>query len=185
MPPPTLTPRHASLPKPTTPGFDEQALAKARSQAEKYKPKTPSGLRMSSHYPAPSAPPISVATAPKTVSAVSAAPTVPGTTPSTPKPPVRMPAVNKPSHGAVSAASTLDDAFGSDRFARDAKWLYDNCPSGDLRELSFPEKKPLQESLGVDRAAVEIVARSWEKARVSDAYDIFNRGLQEFSATLV
>ncbi|KAG5301635.1 hypothetical protein I7I48_01711 [Histoplasma ohiense] len=49
-PPPRPTPAHASLPsQPTTPvGAD--AVAKLRSQAEKYKPKLPSGLRASRRY---------------------------------------------------------------------------------------------------------------------------------------
>ena len=49
LPPPRPTPGHASLPTaaPTTP-IDNVALARARSQAEKYKPKLPSGLRRSS-----------------------------------------------------------------------------------------------------------------------------------------
>ncbi|KAL4878646.1 hypothetical protein BJY04DRAFT_195313, partial [Aspergillus karnatakaensis] len=39
---------------PSTPAkFDEEALARARSQAEKYKPKTPSGLRTASRYSSP------------------------------------------------------------------------------------------------------------------------------------
>ncbi|KAL2366519.1 hypothetical protein RJZ56_000564 [Blastomyces dermatitidis] len=49
-PPPRPTPAHASLPtQPITPvGAD--AVAKLRSQAEKYKPKLPSGLRASRRY---------------------------------------------------------------------------------------------------------------------------------------
>ncbi|EDN09643.1 hypothetical protein I7I51_05030 [Histoplasma capsulatum] len=49
-PPPRPTPAYASLPsQPTTPvGAD--AVAKLRSQAEKYKPKLPSGLRASRRY---------------------------------------------------------------------------------------------------------------------------------------
>ncbi|PGH34705.1 hypothetical protein GX50_02493 [[Emmonsia] crescens] len=49
-PPPRPTPAHASLPpQPTTP-VDADAVAKLRSQAEKYKPKLPSGLRASRRY---------------------------------------------------------------------------------------------------------------------------------------
>ncbi|OAX81438.1 hypothetical protein ACJ72_04220 [Emergomyces africanus] len=49
-PPPRPTPAHASLPsQPTTP-IDADAVAKLRSQAEKYKPKLPSGLRASRRY---------------------------------------------------------------------------------------------------------------------------------------
>jgi hypothetical protein len=38
---------------PTPAKIDEEALARARSQAEKYKPKTPSGLRTASRYSSP------------------------------------------------------------------------------------------------------------------------------------
>ncbi|KAJ0423697.1 hypothetical protein BJY00DRAFT_278135 [Aspergillus carlsbadensis] len=50
------TPRTASRavqPLPTPAKIDEEALARARSQAEKYKPKTPSGLRTASRYSSP------------------------------------------------------------------------------------------------------------------------------------
>ncbi|KAJ9294437.1 hypothetical protein DTO271G3_7012 [Paecilomyces variotii] len=52
-PPPRPTPAHAALPSTTEPAVDNNALAKARSQAEKYKPKTPSGLRTASRYASP------------------------------------------------------------------------------------------------------------------------------------
>lgn len=50
QPPPTPTPGHASLPAGLASNIqnDSDALARARSQAEKYKPKTPSGLRAAS-----------------------------------------------------------------------------------------------------------------------------------------
>ncbi|PGH12007.1 hypothetical protein AJ79_04516 [Helicocarpus griseus UAMH5409] len=49
-PPPRPTPAHASLPpQPTTPA-EPDAIAKLRSQAEKYKPRLPSGLRASRRY---------------------------------------------------------------------------------------------------------------------------------------
>ncbi|KAL2852658.1 hypothetical protein BJX68DRAFT_265540 [Aspergillus pseudodeflectus] len=50
------TPRttlRAVQPVPTPAKIDEEALARARSQAEKYKPKTPSGLRTASRYSSP------------------------------------------------------------------------------------------------------------------------------------
>ena len=48
-PPPRPTPGHASLPtSPPTITIDNVALARARSHAEKYKPRQPSGLRRSS-----------------------------------------------------------------------------------------------------------------------------------------
>lgn len=52
-PPPRPTPAHAALPSTTEPAVDNHALAKVRSQAEKYKPKTPSGLRTASRYASP------------------------------------------------------------------------------------------------------------------------------------
>lgn len=59
-PPPAPTPAHASLPSggaPNTPTAnlnDGEALARARLAAEKYKPKTPSGLRAASRLASPS-----------------------------------------------------------------------------------------------------------------------------------
>ncbi|KAL2855311.1 hypothetical protein BJY01DRAFT_10292 [Aspergillus pseudoustus] len=62
MQPITSESAQPSTPRPTiragqttsTPGkIDEEALARARSQAEKYKPKTPSGLRTASRYSSP------------------------------------------------------------------------------------------------------------------------------------
>lgn len=59
QPPPTPTPAHAALPNtPATSNSNgAEALAKARSQAEKYKPKTPSGLRAASRLSSSPVPP--------------------------------------------------------------------------------------------------------------------------------
>jgi hypothetical protein len=51
-PPHCTTPSHPSLP-PTSSADDLGAVAKVRSQVEKYKPKTPSGLRASSRFCSP------------------------------------------------------------------------------------------------------------------------------------
>ncbi|RHZ51720.1 hypothetical protein CDV55_102274 [Aspergillus turcosus] len=51
-PAPRPTPRQA-LPPSTPARVDQEALARVRSQAEKYKPKTPSGLRTASRYSSP------------------------------------------------------------------------------------------------------------------------------------
>ncbi|RHZ49444.1 uncharacterized protein CDV56_102617 [Aspergillus thermomutatus] len=51
-PAPRPTPRQA-LPPSTPAKVDQEALARVRSQAEKYKPKTPSGLRTASRYSSP------------------------------------------------------------------------------------------------------------------------------------
>ncbi len=57
QPPPRPTLAHASLPGPNpasnVPAANPAALARARSQAEKYKPKQPSGLRASSRLSTP------------------------------------------------------------------------------------------------------------------------------------
>ncbi|OJJ44337.1 hypothetical protein ASPZODRAFT_18539 [Penicilliopsis zonata CBS 506.65] len=110
-PPPRPTPRHAALPPSTPAKVDETALAKVRSQAEKYKPKTPSGLRTASRYSSP---------------LVAPSPASPGT---------------------IVAEQPNLDFGGDDEFARDAQWLYLNCPSGDFDKLQWPSKESLTSGL--------------------------------------
>ncbi|KAL6239967.1 hypothetical protein BDW75DRAFT_235801 [Aspergillus navahoensis] len=136
---------------PSTPAtkIDEEALARARSQAEKYKPKTPSGLRTASRYSSP-------------LTAVT-----PDLTP------VAAPPVEKPT-----------EKFGDDEFAKDAQWLYSICPSGDLSQLVWPEKKPFGEGLNISAEALRIANEIWDPAEVDEAYAIFEREFAEFKKTL-
>ena len=185
--------RNSSFPKPTPAipsGVDEQALAKARSQAEKYKPKNPSGLRMSSHYSSPLTPstppsPSTVAPSPaKATSGVRPSPATPAVASPLAKPPTNAPTLDKPSNAGVSTPKT-DDVFGRDHFAEDAKWLYDQCPSGDIREVKWPEKAILEEDLDVVPTAIEFVREHWKEANVNEAYEVFNKELEEFTRNLV
>ncbi|KAL4998306.1 hypothetical protein BDV10DRAFT_185347 [Aspergillus recurvatus] len=136
---------------PSTPStkIDEEALARARSQAEKYKPKTPSGLRTASRYSSP-------------LTAVT-----PDLTPA-PAPPVEK----------------ATEKFGDDEFAKDAQWLYGICPSGDLSQLVWPEKKPFGEGLNVSAEALRVANEIWDPAEVDEAYAIFQREFAEFKKTL-
>ncbi|RAH72872.1 uncharacterized protein BO66DRAFT_249261 [Aspergillus aculeatinus CBS 121060] len=152
------TPQQALVP-PTTPAkVEDDALARVRSQAEKYKPKTPSGLRTASRYSSP----LTLATTPDPVS-------VPIATPSTVPAPVASP----------ERASSPED-FGDDQFARDAQWLYENCPTGDLSELAWPEAESY-EDMGFSAEAVRIANEMWDPSVVDHAYDnIWTPGLEAF-----
>ncbi|PYI21265.1 hypothetical protein BO99DRAFT_430928 [Aspergillus violaceofuscus CBS 115571] len=153
-----VTPQQALVP-PTTPAkVEDDALARVRSQAEKYKPKTPSGLRTASRYSSP----LTLATTPDTVSA-------PIATPSTVPVPVASP----------ERASSVE-GFGDDQFARDAQWLYENCPNGDLSELVWPEAESY-EDMGFSAEAVRIANELWDPSVVDHAYDnIWTPGLEAF-----
>ncbi|KAL4980760.1 hypothetical protein BDW66DRAFT_124732 [Aspergillus desertorum] len=142
---------------PSTPAtkIDEEALARARSQAEKYKPKTPSGLRTASRYSSPL-----TAVTPDLTPAAAAAPS--------PAPP----------------AEKATEKFGDDEFAKDAQWLYDICPSGDLSQLVWPEKKPFGEGLNISPEALRIASGIWDPAEVDEAYAIFQSEFAEFKETL-
>ena len=107
----------------------EQALARVRSRAEQYKPKTPSGLR-ASHYPA--------ATAPTPVETASA-------------------------------------SFGNDQSGRDAQWLSDICPSGDVRKIPWPE----EDGLEVDQQVAEIVHESYQRTNLAEVYEVGRRSFDE------
>ncbi|KAF7169335.1 hypothetical protein CNMCM5623_002109 [Aspergillus felis] len=133
------TPRQA-LPPSTPARVDQEALARVRSQAEKYKPKTPSGLRTASRYSSP----------------LTASPIV------NQQPPV--------------------ETFGDDdQFARDAQWLYEQCSSGDLQQLKWPEPNTLQKSLGVDDEIVRIVASVWDASAVDEVHRAFHQSVEEFA----
>ncbi|KAL4921946.1 hypothetical protein BDW62DRAFT_173713 [Aspergillus aurantiobrunneus] len=131
------------------------SLDKLRSKAEKYKPKTPSGLRTASRYSSP-------LTAP-----------TPDMTPDvTPTPP------------AEKMTEKVAEKFGDDQFAKDAQWLYEKCPSGDLRKLDWPETRPFGENLNVSANALRILNEIWDPAEIEDAYDVFQREYAEFKKTL-
>lgn len=142
-PPPRPTPRHATLPSLKPAKVDEQALAKARSQAEKYKPKTPSGLRTASRYSSP----LTVA-----------------------------------SPESVLNDENLAQEFGNDQFAQDAQWLYANCPSGNLEELTWPAPELLASNLGI-QLSVALLEPS--ERQMDEIYDNFRHGVEEFEKTLV
>ena len=168
-------PRQAPPAPPSTPTakVDNDALAKVRSQAEKYKPKTPSGLRTASRY---SSSPM-----------VSSPDIVPPTSIESEKPvteELRADKNNALEKSPVSATQTAEK-FGDDQFARDAEWLYENCPSGDLSKLSWPQKRSLVEGLGIDPAAEKILDEVWDESELEIGYSSFRRGMEEFAAALV
>ncbi|RDW86883.1 uncharacterized protein DSM5745_03525 [Aspergillus mulundensis] len=153
-PAPPSAARPAQPPSTPTTKFDEEALARARSQAEKYKPKTPSGLRTASRYSSP-------------LTAIT-----PDLTPaSTPAP-------------ALPAGKPTEE-FGDDQFAKDAQWLYDICPTGDLSKLVWPEKKPFGEDFDISDEARRIANEIWDSTEVDVAMPIFEREFAEFKKTLV
>ncbi|KAL3482280.1 hypothetical protein BJX99DRAFT_217694 [Aspergillus californicus] len=132
---------------PSTPAKpDDEALARVRSLAEKYKPKTPSGLRTTSRYSSPINP-------------------TPDVTPA--------PSVEK-----------ITKRFGDDQFGEDAQWLFENCPSGDLSQLSWPKPQNRAESLSISSEAVRILDEIWDPADVDLAHQIFVRDFEEFKKTL-
>ena len=151
--------RHTSRAHLSTPGkVDEEALARVRSQAEKYKPKTPSGLRTASRYASPlTATPDTVA--PNQTTKKSDLTPQPGK-------------ADKPEN------------FGDDEFARDAEWLYQNCPSGDLSQLKWPAKQSYEESLGVSSTSMKLLATIWDDSEIEPAYLAFRQSFEEFKKTL-
>ncbi|KAL4907956.1 hypothetical protein BDW74DRAFT_175741 [Aspergillus multicolor] len=153
-PAPRFAARPAQPPSTPTTKIDEEALARARSQAEKYKPKTPSGLRTTSRYSSP-------------LTAIT-----PDLTPA-PTPAPALPA-EKPT-----------EKFGDDQFAKDAQWLYDICPTGDLSKLVWPEKKPFGEDLDINNEARRIANDVWDSTEIDVAMPIFQREFAEFKKTLV
>ncbi|KAF7586573.1 hypothetical protein BBP40_008647 [Aspergillus hancockii] len=138
---------------------DGDALARVRSQAEKYKPKTPSGLRTASRYSSP------MTATPETISS---------------KPPTSV----KSDEPAQSKQAEESAAFGDDEFARDAEWLYQNCPSGDLSQLKWPARQSYEESVGVSSRIIELLASIWDDSEVDTAYVAFRRSFEEYKMTL-
>lgn len=81
------------------------------------------------------------------------------------------------------ARSPMDATFGQDRFAHEAEWLYENCPTGDFGDLKWPENTGLAETLGISIPDGGLPSVE-SKGEFENAYEIFCRGLDEFSATL-
>jgi hypothetical protein len=151
--------RQISKAPPSTPGkVDEEALARVRSQAEKYKPKTPSGLRTASRYSSP------MTATPDTVNN--------NLTPA------------KSGEPAQSEKAEEPEAFGGDEFACDAEWLYQNCPSGDLNQLTWPVTQSYEESVGVSSRTVQLLASIWDDSEVDAAYVPFRHSFEEFKKIL-
>ncbi|PLB38451.1 uncharacterized protein BDW47DRAFT_22915 [Aspergillus candidus] len=140
---PRPTPAAPSTPAgPSTPAkVDEEALARVRSRAEKYKPKTPSGLRTTSRYSSP----------------LTATP-----------------------DALANREEVVADAFGDDDFARDAKWLLEKCPSGDLRNLVWPQTQSLVDSIGTQPESLDVLSSIWDDAELDRAYLVFNASLKAF-----
>ncbi|PYH40254.1 uncharacterized protein BP01DRAFT_361438 [Aspergillus saccharolyticus JOP 1030-1] len=157
-----LEEKQAIVPPSTPAKVEDEALARVRLQAEKYKPKTPSGLRTASRYSTPS----TIAATPDAISALVPAPaSVPAFAP--------VPALD------FEGASDAED-FGDDQFARDAQWLYENCPTGDLSELVWPDAENY-EAMGFSTEAVRIANELWDPSVVDHAYDnIWTPGLEAF-----
>ncbi|KAB8259151.1 hypothetical protein BDV32DRAFT_124614 [Aspergillus pseudonomiae] len=151
--------RHTSRAHLSTPGkVDEEALARVRSQAEKYKPKTPSGLRTASRYASP------LTATPDTVASDHT--------------------TKKSDLIAKSGKVDEPENFGDDEFARDAEWLYQNCPSGDLSQLKWPAKQSYEESLGVSSTSMKLLATIWDDSEIEPAYLAFRQSFEEFKKTL-
>ncbi|GMF69182.1 unnamed protein product [Aspergillus oryzae] len=151
--------RHTSRAQPSTPGkVDEEALARVRSQAEKYKPKTPSGLRTTSRYASP----------------LTATPDIVASKQTTKKSDL------SPQPGKADEPGN----FGDDEFARDAEWLYQNCPSGDLSQLKWPARQSYEESLGVSSTSMKLLATIWDDSEIEPAYLAFRQSFEEFKKTL-
>lgn len=223
------TPATPSLPTPSA--FDSEALAKARSQAEKYKPKTPSGLRTSSRYsssplpspsePTPTAKPTPAKPATPEVATPEPAPTQPAATeptpsilttpaqPATPGPVTAEPATAKqvthteptssanpvtsrkpttpgqPTTLSAEEVRELKELFEEDdEFARDAYELYRNCPSGDLRKLSWPESGPQADAFGAPPEAVKLVNQMMTPEELDVGYGAFCEGFDEFKKSV-
>lgn len=169
---PRPTPPKAVQAPPNTPAtkIDSEALAKVRSQAEKYKPKTPSGLRTASRY----------SSSPMVLS--------PDVSPTKPESHKVQPPHATEEHVPEKPAAPEKQApekFGDDKFARDAEWLYENCPSGDLSKLTWPAKRSLVDNLGIDPAAEELVNAARDDMDLDTGYRAFQHGMEEFALTLV
>ncbi|PYI02243.1 hypothetical protein BO78DRAFT_225221 [Aspergillus sclerotiicarbonarius CBS 121057] len=149
---------------PSTPAkIDEEALARARSQAEKYKPKTPSGLRTTSRYSSP------LTATPDTVSASA---------------PVATPTIASAVEPASEPEQQPSEDFGDDEFAREAQWLYENCPSGDLGDLVWPQPVTYEEQ-GFSPEAINLVNEIWDPATIDYAFaNIWTPGLEAFKRDL-
>ena len=166
---PRPAPHAAPFAPPSTPKVDAEALAKVRSQAEKYKPKTPSGLRTASRY---STSPMVQSPHVESLKKPEPKDVIPEERPekeNVPEKPIEKPA----------------EKFGDDQFARDAEWLYERCPSGDFSKFAWPEKRSLVDSLEINPEAVKILDNVWDPSDIEVGHSAFCRGMEEFAATLV
>lgn len=162
---PRPAPHSTPFAAPSTPKVDAEALAKVRSQAEKYKPKTPSGLRTASRY--------------------STSPMVQSPHVEPLMKPESKDVIPEERHEKENVPEKSVEKFGDDRFARDAEWLYERCPSGDFSKFTWPEKRNLVDSLEINPEAVKILDNVWDPSDIEVGHSAFCRGMEEFAASLV
>lgn len=133
---PRPAPRHAphAQPPKTPTKEDDEPLAKARSQAEKFKPKTPSGLRTASRYSSP---------------------------------------LTRLSDIFLNQQPKPD--FGDDEFGRDALWLYEQCPKGNLEKLAWPNKKSVVVAAEVEPVPRQLLTRTWNNLEADDNQTVLSQ----------
>ncbi|RMJ20882.1 hypothetical protein PHISP_08248 [Aspergillus sp. HF37] len=118
---------------------EDEVVAKARSQVEKFKPKTPSTLRTACHNSSP------LTMSPELFSHL---------------------------------RRGLD--FGEDQAGRDAQWLFELCPSGNIEELKWPPKQKVTDSLDVDPKPRQLLVKSWNNLEMDDNHSLFSEMVEEF-----
>lgn len=67
-----------------------------------------------------------------------------------------------------------------DDFSRDAAWMYQQAPSGDLGQLQFPSEDRYADTVGADTVVQRLVGEVWNEQRARAGFDHFCRDFERF-----
>ena len=84
----------------------------------------------------------------------------------------------------TDASAPAAEKFGDDQFARDAEWLYENCPSGDFNEFSWPNRRELIEALTVEPASGKMSNDGWGANELETGPPLFNGDMADFATAI-
>ena len=62
----------------------------------------------------------------------------------------------------------LKPDFGDDEFGRDAEWLYEQCPTGDIETLMWPFKENATATMDVDPMPRQLLTRTWNNLEADE-----------------
>lgn len=68
--------------------------------------------------------------------------------------------------------------FGDDEFGRDAQWLYEQCPTGNLDTLTWPSRHNVVTAIQVDAMPRQLLTRTWNNLEADENHSLFSKMME-------